>query len=224
MITYTLTCSRRKTIALRVRGGELDVRAPLRTPKYEIDKFITQKTAWISKKLAESGAQAARREGFTLGYGSLIPYRGAQYPIEAKEGGRAGFDGERFYAPPDLPPEQIKAACVRIYRKLAGRDLTQKTLAFAAQMRVSPEKIRITSARTRWGSCSGKKYINYSWRLIMAGDDVIDYVVVHELAHMTEMKHSERFWGIVARALPDYRRRKAGLKELQRRLAGENWD
>ncbi|MDR2568929.1 MAG: M48 family metallopeptidase, partial [Oscillospiraceae bacterium] len=75
-----------------------------------------------------------------------------------------------------------------------------------------------------WGSCSAKKSLNFSWRLIMADEDVIDYVVVHELAHLIEMNHSVRFWAVVERVLPDYRERQKWLRELQRKLNVEDWD
>jgi predicted metal-dependent hydrolase len=224
MIKYTITRSRRKTVALCVRGGELEVRAPLRTPVSEIEKFIRLKSKWIENKLALTGEQTARRDHFELSYGSMILYRGVLYPIEAKEGDRAGFDGKRFYAPQNLPPEHIKAACIKVYRILAKRDLTAKTHEFAALMSVKPESVKITAARSRWGSCSMKKHINFSWRLVMASDDLIDYVVVHELAHLSEMNHSDKFWPIVARVLPDFTQRRKKLKELQRRLLNEDWD
>lgn len=126
--------------------------------------------------------------------------------------------------PPNLNPEQIKSDCVQIYRMLAKRDLTNKVLDFAKRMAVMPIAIKINSAKTRWGSCSSKKSLNFSWRLIMADDDVIDYVVVHELAHITEMNHSTKFWTIVEDVLQDYRKRKIKPKELQRRLSGEDWE
>ena len=90
-------------------------------------------------------------------------------------------------------------------------------------MSVTPSAVRINGAKTRWGSCSGKKSINFSWRLIMASDDVIDYVVVHELAHLLELNHSARFWAVVEKILPDCRERRKQLRELQKRLATEDW-
>ena len=91
-------------------------------------------------------------------------------------------------------------------------------------MEVAPSAVGITAAKTRWGSCSARRSINFSWRLAFADDAVIDYVVVHALAHITEMNHSARFWAIVAAVLPDYRERRERLKILQRRLVAENWD
>jgi len=221
---YTLIRSKRKTIALYIREGGVEVRAPLKMPKSEIDKFVISKEKWITDKLLKSTERTVLRKNFNLDYGSQISYRGKQYPIKAKEGNRVGFDGERFYIPSGLTTEQIKAACVQVYRMLAKRDLTSKTLLYAEQMSVAPAAVKINSARTRWGSCSAKKTINYSWRLIMADDVVIDYVVVHELAHLSEMNHSTRFWSIVESVLPDYCERKKKLRDLQYRLNAEDWD
>ena len=223
MFDYTLTRSKRKTAALYVRDGKLEVRAPLKMPVVEIEKFISSKEKWILDKQRKTLAQMEQRESFGLSYGDEVIYRGKQYPIIEKAGNRIGFDNVSFYMPPGLSSEQIKSACVSIYRLLAKRDLTEKVRDYAKQMSVVPAGVKINSASTRWGSCSSKKSLNFSWRLIMAEDSVIDYVVVHELAHITEMNHSERFWSIVEGVLPDYRKSKKRLKELQRRLSGENW-
>jgi len=224
MINYTLIRSKRKTIAIYIRNGGVEVRAPLKMPKRDIDKFVASKEKWIKSKLALSNEQTEKRERFSLDYGDTVLYRGRQYPITAKEGIRVGFDDEHFYMPPNLKPEQIKSACVQIYRMLAKRDLTNKVIDYSKQMSVKPIAVKINGAKTRWGSCSAKKSLNFSWRLIMAADDVIDYVVVHELAHITEMNHSTRFWAIVESVLPDYMERKKKLKELQSRLSGEDWE
>lgn len=223
MISYTLIRSKRKTVALYVRNGGVEIRAPLKMPKYEIDKFVASKEKWITGKLAKSREQSARRENFMLDYGSLVIYLGKQYPIQATENNRTGFDGEQFYMPQGLTPEQIKTACIKVYRLLAKRYLTERTIEIARQMSVVPTAIKINDARTRWGSCSAKKNINFSWRLIQASDDVIDYVIVHELAHITEMNHSKRFWTVVENFYPNYTEQKRKLKELQQRLGGEDW-
>lgn len=224
MIDYTLTRSKRKTVALYIRDGKAEVRAPLKMQKKDIDKSVVFKEKWIQDKLAQSTERAEQREKFTLAYGDTVTYRGKQYPITTKDGGRVGFDDERFYMPPNLTSEQIKTACVQIYRMLAKRDIPDKVLNFAKQMSVTPIAVKINGAKTRWGSCSGRKSMNFSWRLIMADDDVVDYVVVHELAHITEINHSSRFWAIVAGVLPDYKERQNRLKELQETLSVQDWE
>jgi hypothetical protein len=223
MTDYTLIRSKRKTVALHIRDGSVEVRAPLNMPKRNIDQFVMSKEKWIADKLAKSNERAEKRSSFALAYGSHVTYRGKQYHITERPGNRVGFDESGFYMPPGLAHEQIKHACEQVYRVLAKRDLTEKTLAYAKEMSVSPSAVKINGAKARWGSCSAKKSLNFSWMLIMADDDLIDYVVVHELAHITELNHSERFWALVRGVLPDYSKRKHRLKELQHKLAEESW-
>ncbi|MCL2355879.1 MAG: M48 family metallopeptidase [Defluviitaleaceae bacterium] len=219
--TYTLTRSRRKTVVIYVRGGAVEVRAPLRMPEDEIDRFVAEKEEWILKILAKQRIQVENKKSFAVNYGSFVTFRGNQYAIASRSG--LGFDGEFFCVPPDLTPQQIKAICIQIYRRLAKEHISNRVAAFAAQMNAVPAVVKINGAMKRWGSCSSKKSLNFSWRLIMADDSVIDYVVVHELAHLVEMNHSARFWAVVATVLPDYPARKLRLKELQKKLANEDW-
>ena len=221
---YTLTRSKRKTIALYVRNGNIEVRAPLRMSKRAIEKFIASKEKWILDKITLSWKQEMQREKFSLDYGDTVICRNKPRQITATDGDDIDFDDERFYIPAGKTPEQIKQACVQIYKMIARRDLTIKTYEFGKHLFVTPTAVKINSAKSRWGSCSAKGRINFSWRLIMADDEVIDYVVVHELAHLVELNHSKTFWMIVERVLPDYKERQKRLKELQDRLGGEVWD
>jgi len=223
MIEYTLIRSKRKTLALYIRNGVLEARAPLKLSVEEIDRFILSKEKWIKPKLSKSIEIQDKREGFKLQYGDLIAYRNKLYPIVAKTGGRAGFKNGEFFMSPDLSSEDIKFTCECVYRLLAKYDITQKVLHFSKQMNVKPVAVKINGAKTRWGSCSTRKTLNFSWRLIMADDELIDYVVVHELAHIMQMNHSDKFWDIVEKVLPDYMCRENRLKELQKRLIIEGW-
>jgi len=239
MHEYTLIRSKRKTAALQIKDGVVEVRAPLKMPKKDIDKFVASKEKWLTEKLAQSAQRMEKRENFSLTYGDTVLYRGVEYPIAARSGDRVGFDpgsspgqahSGQFYIPPNLSPERVKAAVIKVYKMLAERDLTNKVVDFAKQMSVKlggdfrPIAVKINSAKTRWGSCSNKKSINFSWRLIMAAEDIIDVVVVHELAHITEMNHSKRFWAIVEGIFSDYRERGRKLKEFSRKINSENWD
>ena len=221
---YTLIRSQRKTAAIYIRAGAVQVRAPLQMPKQEIDDFVESKSRWIRAKLEASRKQAEQRAGFILKYGDMLVYQGRHYPIKPKAGNRVSFDGEAFWIPPDLTADEIKAACMSIYRLLAKRDLPRLVASLAPGMGVQPTAVKITAAKTRWGSCSAKGSLNFSWRLVMADAAVIEYVVVHELAHLVEMNHSDCFWRIVERQLPDYRQRLLQLRALQEVLAREDWD
>ena len=224
MVSYDLRRSRRKTVGIYIKDGRVEVRAPFRATLREIEKFVASKDAWINEKLLKSIDRLEARGAFELNYGDSVICRGASYRIAAREGARAGFDGAEFYMPPGMPPWRIKSCCVQIYRMIAKRDLPGRVSRHARAMGVSPASVGVSGAKTRWGSCSSRKSLNFSWRLIIADDEVIDYVVVHELAHLKEMNHSERFWAIVEGALPDCRARKARLRALQKRLSLENWD
>ena len=115
---------------------------------------------------------------------------------------------DRAAAHPPLSPEEEAAL-----RAKAKRILPQKTETFARRMGVAPTRVTITGAKTRFGSCSGKNAISFSFYLMRYPEEAIDYVVVHELAHIRHHDHSPAFWAEVARWLPDYQERRALLKK-----------
>ena len=104
-------------------------------------------------------------------------------------------------------------ALERIYRKRAKERLMGRAASFAGIMHVTYGTLRLSSARTRWGSCSARGNLNFHWKLILMPPEILDYVVVHELAHRKQMNHSKLFWAEVERILPDYERRRRWLKE-----------
>jgi len=223
MRDYTLIRSERKTAVLRIRDGQPEVHAPMRMPKSRIDEFVALKEDWIVKKLAESEERRISRENFNLNYGDLIRYRGETFPITAVDDGGIGFDGERFYMPPGLSSDEIKQNCIKIYRDLAMEYLSERTRVYAEQMSVEPALVKISNAQKKWGSCYASKRITFVWRLMMADDGAIDYVVVHELAHLVHMNHSPQYWAVVESVMPDYRERKKRLAQLAKSLRFENW-
>ena len=124
-------------------------------------------------------------------------------------------------------PKSVSAESIDkfvLYKHIAENYLKNKTLHYADVMNVKPTDVKINSAKTRWGSCSGKNSINFSWKLIMADEKTVDYVVVHELAHTIEHNHSKKFWVIVGKYIPDYEMCKQNLKKLQEELSVQNWE
>lgn len=91
----------------------------------------------------------------------------------------------------------------------------KKTAYFAGRMGVTYGRITIREQKTRWGSCSSKGNLNFNWKLVLVPEELLDYVVVHELAHRMEMNHSPQFWAIVEREMPDYKERRMRLKEYR---------
>lgn len=225
MIPYTVKRSNRKTTALHVnRDGSVEVRCPHLVSEKTLARFVEDHRDWLETHAASAARNAAERERFTLTPGCSLRLLGHDYPLETVEGTSAGFDGSRFYVPVALAHEEIKSTLVGVYKSAAKRYIPPRVAALAAAMGLPPASVRITSAKTRWGSCSGKNAISFSWRLIMAPADAVEYVIVHELAHTLEHNHSRAFWALVARRLPDYREREKTLKALQKQLETENWE
>jgi len=222
-MTYKLFRTNRKTCAIYVRDGAVEVHAPRRMPQAEIEGFLAVKSDWIQEKLALSTALFEQRTSFSLTYGDTVRYLGDLYPILAQPGKQVGLSPDGFFMPPDLTPEEIKAACVQIYRRSAKSVLPQKVQRFAEQMDVLPRNVKITSAKTRWGSCSARGNLCFSWQVMMAGEPEVDYIVIHELAHLKELNHGPQFWALVEKFLPEYETCKDRLNALQDQLRLENW-
>ncbi len=160
MAPYTLVRMKRKTLGIYIRNGNVEVRAPLKLSKREIDRFIASKEDWINERLADSRKRMKQREVFALDYDSHLLYRGQEFPLAAKSGTRAGFDGTAFYFPPNLNDEQLKQTCIKIYRNLAKADLTERVTFYGQRMGVMPATVKINSAKTRFCSAGGTKRLS----------------------------------------------------------------
>ena len=223
-MNYVITYTKRKTIAIYVhKDGAVEVRCNKNTPKLAIEKFVNQKQKWIDEKVAVMRGNNAIKHCWKIEIGNSLLFMGKEYSIVAEEGNNVGFDGRNFYIPPQLDAVNIKPYIIEVYKSLAKKVIVDKVIKYGKIMNVSPANIKVSSAKTHWGSCSGKNSLNFSWLLIMADENVIDYVVVHELAHIKEHNHSERFWKIVAKIFHDYKEKKEKLRELQDKLSKESW-
>jgi predicted metal-dependent hydrolase len=150
-----------------------------------------------------------------IDYNGSLLYRGQECRIINTEKSPVFSDGI-FYVPPDKDGNPDRQSVIGLYKKLASTLLTRKAVEFSRIMGVAFTAIRITGAKTRWGSCNSERAINFSWRLIMASDELIDYVIVHELAHIIELNHSPRFWAVVKQYIPDFKIRRERLKKIQK--------
>ena len=133
------------------------------------------------------------------------------------------FNGEAFFFPPG-EYAQHKPALLALYRALAQQWIPPRVEVLAGQTGLFPQSVRITGAKTRWGSCSGKNRLNFSWRLILAPPAAVDYVIFHELCHIRCHNHSGEFWALVESCFPDYRMARQQLQEVSRQLARRDWD
>jgi len=227
MREYKLIKTKRKTITLKIKeDGTLEVRAPLNISKEKIDEFVKSKEKWIAKHIGKVEEKYKIKKKFKLNFGDFVQVRGKKVAIHPIEGDIGRYDTEKnaFFIPKIANSHQIKYIIIELYKIIAKQYITNRVVDFAQKMNVNPTAIRITSAKTRWGSCSGKNSVNFSWKLIMADDETIDYVVVHELAHIKQHNHSKKFWNIFESIIPDYKKQKEKLNILGEKLSKEDWN
>lgn len=215
--------STRKSIALIVKAdGRLVVRAPRRATHAEIDAFIQEKSAWILAKQADAKALQASRAVPKFISGEEFLFLGTSYPLDliAKPGKTLALVNGHFQLAKQAQPRALDLFTAW-YKAQARQVIGERVRWYAGQHHLAYSKLRISSARTRWGSCSSKGTLSFSWRLVMAPLEVIDYVVVHELAHTLQPNHSSKFWQQVALWMPEYMRCRQWLKQNSHRLVLE---
>jgi predicted metal-dependent hydrolase len=209
-----LVRSRRKTVALILeRDGRLTVRAPLHLSAPRIQEFVESRTDWIAKNRARLQA-APLAPAKSYADGEIFVYLGQAYPLIVVpfQHPALTFDGASFRLAKSALPKAAELF-ERWYKQQARLFLTGRVLALATKHAFRYQKIRISSARTRWGSCSSRGTLSFTYRLVMAPPDVVDYVVMHELVHTQIHNHSKTFWNKVGELMPDYKPRLAWLKK-----------
>jgi len=197
---------------IRPHGG-LIVRAPEHVSIDEIRSLVNSKRSWIDKKqtLVEKQARDAPPKLFEDG--ELFLYLGKSHPLNIVQDqiDPLVLNGNFLLA----AEYQGRARQVfeKWYRKRAAQVIKPRVATLAEQNGITYTIIRINSAKTRWGSCGPKGSLNFPWRLVMAPQDVIDYVIVHEMVHLRVRNHSKSYWSAVESILPDYQIRLRWLKE-----------
>jgi len=210
--------SRRRSIALVITpDGHLIVRAPLKAPAAMINKFVQEKRSWIQKKFGEIKQRPAETVHEYV-EGETFFYLGRVYPLHIVESGNNPIERtDRLCVCRTLLPD-IRHRLKCWYVQEAQREIHARCMWFSMTTGYTPKSIRITDARQRWGSCTSTGGLNFSWRLIQAPLEIVDYVIVHELVHLKQHDHSKKFWNTVKEIMPDYEQRRQWLRENERLL------
>jgi len=210
--------SRRRTIALVITpDGHLIVRAPLKAPAARIDEFIREKRSWIKKKIGEIQQRPAATV-HTYEEGDIFFFLGRAYPLQIVDSVDTGIERtDRLCVSATVLPD-IRNELTCWYRKEARTEIHARCMWFSMMTGYTPRSIRITDARQRWGSCTSAGGLNFSWRLVQAPLEIVDYVILHELVHLKQPDHSKKFWAKVKEIMPDYERRREWLRENERLL------
>lgn len=198
--------ARARRLSLRISrlDGRATLTLPTRVPEREGQAFLRDREDWLRKHLADVAPEQR------IALGGTVPFRGADLPLVAGDVKRAKLvDGALVL--PDDPAMAGKR--VAAFMKLQARDaLAEASDRYAAVLGKPYLRIRLRDTRSRWGSCSSAGDLMYSWRLIMAPPDVLDYVAAHEVAHLQHMDHSPKFWAVVERLFPNHKACRAWLR------------
>jgi predicted metal-dependent hydrolase len=220
VLDYAFRRGRRKTIGLSVTASGLTVAAPRWVGIGQVEAAIREREAWVFTKLADMQRHHASIPQVRWADGGTLPYLGAPITLRVATAdarvARTTFDRDARTLTLSLPPAASSAQIkdrVEAWMQNEARALFRERLAFyEARLGIAHRVLRLSSARTRWGSCSADGRILLNWRLIHFPLSSIDYVVAHELAHLKEMNHGPQFWATVAALLPDYEAAKAQVK------------
>ena len=225
---------RRKSIAILVSEGNVIIKAPLRTTDATIQKFVTQKRNWIINKIDAYFVKFHRFKNILeLKELTLL---GHHYPHFYADIKKITFDGLKFAIPNNLEPsldgneialqnqpssgvtkfspqKKLTAVVKKFYITFAANYLYRYLNQISAQLNIAYTQFSLTNAKTKWGSCDAKKHIRLNWRLVLLPQNLINYVIIHELCHTYYLNHSQNYYKTLQSYCPNYKHLKKELKE-----------
>lgn len=189
---------RAKRISLRISqlDGRVTLTLPTRVPEQEAWAFAQEKEGWIRKHLAARGTDVA------VGLGAHLPVGGHMHEVVPGTGRKVQFEPGRVAVPG--APDRAARRLAGHLKQIARSRLAKASDHYASKLGKPYQAITLRDTRSRWGSCTADGRLMYSWRLILAPPEVLDYVAAHEVAHLEQMNHSPAFWAVVTRIYGDH--------------------
>jgi hypothetical protein len=206
---------KRKTMTITVeRDSTVTVHVPEGTPEDQVRRIVDEKRQWILEKLRHPQKYKKRfPPGKEVVNGESAPYLGRDYRIEVTDTQSGDVEFSRHFLVPPAHQNRRREVLRSWYIEQAEKKILKRAKQHAQELGVTFKSARIVENRYRWGSCTPDKNVNFNWRLIKAPMFVIEYVVVHELAHLIETNHTPHFWSIVRAHTPTMEKARAWLKE-----------
>ena len=222
-IAYAFQRVKRKTIGMSVGADGLEVRAPRWATVASVEAVLHEKSDWILRKLQESQERQKQMRHTIIEWrdGASLAFLGEQWVVRLDPEHQSPHISDQGTTPKCLQvplslhaqPGQIRDAVQAWLMQQAKLNFTQRLDHFGPQLGVQWKRLSLSNASSRWGTASADGSIRLNWRLIHFKQDVIDYVVVHELSHLRVMNHSPQFWETVGSLVPDYQQRRHALNE-----------
>lgn len=220
-IQFTVEYRRRKTMEIRIIPPDnILVVCPKGLSKDKIIQLVNKKADWIVKKLEVLKDVKHELADIKLEDGVSLMYLGHKYPLQIKLDKPINkpnvqlIKGRLRIITPVNDDEKIRKALINWYKEKANEKVKERVEYYKHRVGKEPGIVKAKKQKRIWGSCTSKGNLYFNWRIIMAPNDIIDYVVVHELCHLVHMNHSKNFWKLVETILPDYKDRRLWLKKF----------
>ncbi len=198
--------ARAKRISLRVSrlDGKVTLTMPTHVAEREGLDFAQSRSGWIEKQLADFPTP------IQVGIGSEVPFQGSLMTVKAGQGRTVVMENEEFHVPGGA--ERVPARLLGFLKEEARSRLVRSVDGYSARLGRSYSRMTIRDTRSRWGSCSSAGALMFSWRLVLAPEEVLNYVAAHEVAHLAQMNHSPAFWAVVEQLYGPHRAERNWLK------------
>lgn len=217
IVPYVLRQGRRRRLAMTIDERGLAVGAPQSVTLAEVEAFVRSHAEWVLAKLGEYAQRAVPRQ-LTIRHGTRLPLLGGEIEVRVEDGAnRIAWRSDALVLAA-RPGADLDRLARRALQRRALPHFVERAGHYGARLGRPLPPIALSSARTRWGSCSTASGIRLNWRLIHLPPHLIDYVVAHELAHLVEMNHSPRFWAEVERVYPAWHAARAELRQRGREI------
>jgi predicted metal-dependent hydrolase len=218
--------ARRKTLTITVHpDNRVVVSAPVTYPPKKILQFIESKSDWVLKVLQANLQKVRQSQDRRFETGEKLFYLGREYILCVQRGTPSPIMLENGHICVRLPaegptpePSAVRKHLLNWYLANALAKVKEKVPVYADLIGVKPRRVTIKTLKSRWGSCSVNGRISLAWNIIMAPEQILDYLIVHELCHMVHHNHSTEFWDMVASILPNHRQSRKWLRENGNRL------
>jgi hypothetical protein len=217
---YSLTQTNRKTMSIYVEpNGSVKVRAPKNVELEKINNIIDLKSSWIYKTITEFEELNKTKVNRSLENGEGYLYMGKSYRLKIEKGLKIPLSLiQGFFMLDERQKNKAEEHFINFYKEKGKKHIIERVDYFKKKIGVEPKNVTIMELKNRWASRS-KKGLNFHWKIMLAPMSVIDYIIVHELAHLKRENHSPQFWEIVESVLPNYDEKKNWL-----RINGANLD
>jgi len=222
-ISFEIKYKKRASIGLSMDlYGNIEVQTPKGTPVEYVLQFLEEKWDWILQNKKEMKERMLGPKEKVYDHGEGFLYLGNEYPIQIIQENTIKKDhvvfekGILYIHVKQLDDEKVKQAIKRFYYQQCKMLVEKSILSFQRHFKTKPRSVRISDSQKTWGTCDSNLQLTFNWKLAMAPQKVIDYVVVHEMCHMVHLNHDRSFWRLVGKIMPEY-------KELENWLALSSW-